>query len=253
MSEVHLVIPDQHAHPNYHNHRADWLGNFMAELKPTVVINLGDAADMPSLCSYDKGTKSFEGRRYSEDIEAHLDFQDRLWTPIKKRKKGMPRRIFIEGNHEHRIARAINLQPELTGTLRFEDLRTHEYYHEIVRYSGATPGVIEVDGILYSHYFVSGVKGLPISGEHTGHSLLSKLHESATCGHIHTTDYCVRTTGGGRKISGLVAGVYQDYFADFAGVANGLWWSGVIVKRGVENGQYDPEWVSIERLKREYS
>jgi hypothetical protein len=60
---THLVIPDQHAHPDFHNKRADWLGQLIKELRPDVVINIGDAADMPSLSSYDKGTKGFQGRK----------------------------------------------------------------------------------------------------------------------------------------------------------------------------------------------
>jgi hypothetical protein len=47
--------------------------------------------------------------------------------------------------------------------------------------------------------------------------------------------------------------VYQDYKSEWAGEVNKLWWRGVVIKRNVENGAYDPEWVSIERLKREYS
>ena len=59
MSRTHLIIPDPHSHPNHHNKRAEWLGALIADVKPDVVINIGDVADMPSLCSYDKGTKGF--------------------------------------------------------------------------------------------------------------------------------------------------------------------------------------------------
>jgi hypothetical protein len=75
---------------------------------------------------------------------------------------------------------------------------------------------------------------------------------SCTSGHLHTLDYAVRTTGGGKYIQGLMAGVFCDYFADFAGEANDLWWRGVVVKRNVNEGTYDPEFISIKRLKQEY-
>ena len=88
---THLVIPDQHAHPDYNNDRFEWLGKLIVDLKPDTVINLGDMADMPSLCTYDKGTKGFEGRRYKKDIEAALDAQERMFTPIQKAKKKKPR------------------------------------------------------------------------------------------------------------------------------------------------------------------
>ena len=67
---THLVIPDQHAHPDNNNDRFEWLGKLIVDLKPDVVINLGDMADMPSLCTYDKGTKGFEGRRYKQDVNS---------------------------------------------------------------------------------------------------------------------------------------------------------------------------------------
>ena len=106
MSKTHLIIPDSHAHPGHDNERAIWLGKLIKDIKPDVVINLGDAADMPSLSGYEKGLKSFHGRRYIDDINSHLDFQDKLWHTIKKTKKKLPYRVFLHGNHEYRIHRA---------------------------------------------------------------------------------------------------------------------------------------------------
>jgi len=118
----YLVIPDQHAHPEYHNERANWIGELIKETRPDVVVNMGDAADMSSLCSYDKGKKDFQGRTYRKDIDSHLDFQDRIWSTVRKSKKKLPRRIFLHGNHENRIAKTIQIQPELENTISFDDL-----------------------------------------------------------------------------------------------------------------------------------
>jgi hypothetical protein len=73
MGKTHLVVPDQHAAPGFHNDRADWLGQLIKDIKPDVLINIGDAADMSSLSSYDKGKAQFHGRNYEKDINAHLD------------------------------------------------------------------------------------------------------------------------------------------------------------------------------------
>ena len=64
---VHLVVPDIHAHPDHNNDRADWLGKLILDIKPDVVVNIGDMWDMPSMSSYDKGTKGFYGRSYRKD------------------------------------------------------------------------------------------------------------------------------------------------------------------------------------------
>ena len=252
MSKTHLVIPDQHANPDYHNNRADYLAKLIKDVRPDVVVNIGDAADMESMSSYDKGTKGFQGRSYRRDMDCHNDFQERLWAPVKRSKKKLPYRVVLEGNHEHRVKRAINASPELDGAISFDDFNFQSYYDEVVEYTGGTPGVTTIDGVSYAHYFISGVMGRPISGEHQAYALLTKQFVSCTQGHTHTTDYAVRTDVNGRRMMGLVCGVYQDYVADWAGEANRMWWSGVVVKRNVEDGHYDPQWISMEALRKEY-
>lgn len=252
MSVSHLVIPDTHANPQYNNNRFSWLGQLIVDLKPTKVIMLGDWADMPSLCSYDKGTKGFEGRRYKKDIEAAIDAQERMFSPIKRAKKKLPKFIMLEGNHEHRIERAASYDAVLEGTIGLDDLLFNTFGWHFIRYNGSTPGIHVEDGVAYAHYFTSGIMGRPVSGEHTAYQLLAKQHMSCTQGHTHITDYSIRTRGDKQHIHGLVAGVYQDYDADFAGAANDLWWKGVVFKRNVEDGQYDPEWISMDRIRKEY-
>jgi hypothetical protein len=249
----HLVIPDPHAHPDYNNVRFTALGNMILDERPDVVICLGDMADMPSLCSYDKGTKGFEGRRYKKDVEAVLDAQEKLFAPLNKAKKKKPKFFMLEGNHEHRISRAISYDAAvLDGVISIDDLKFKRFGWNFVPYNGSTPGIAVLDGIAYSHYFTSGIMGRPISGNHPASHLLNKQYMSCTQGHTHTLDYSIRTNARGEKIHGLVAGVYIDYFADFAGDANNQWWSGVIVKRNVNNGSYDLETINMDTVLRTY-
>lgn len=251
---IHLLIPDAHAQKGDKNDRAIWLGRLICDLKPDTVVDLGDSADMPSLCSYDKGTKSFEGRRYKDDINAYLDFQDKLWSTVRSSKKRLPKnRVRIIGNHEQRIERAINIQPTLEGVIGYSDLQLDRYYTNVVGYVGGTPGTIELDGILYAHYLTSGVAGRPISGEHLAYTLLTKKFQSCTVGHNHTLDYCIRTNGRGEKIMGLCAGVFNERHMTWAGEMNKMWTRGVAIKRNVYNGVYDLEWVSYDRLRKEFA
>jgi hypothetical protein len=208
---------------------------------------------MPSLSSYDRGTKAFQGRNYRADVDAHLEFNDKLWSVVKNSKRRLPRRVFLEGNHEHRIKKAINLQPELEGAISFSDLELDRYYTDIIEYNGRSPGVFSLDGISYAHFFISGVLGKSIGGAHPAYSILGKGHGSATAGDLHLLSYEVQTGIGGRRLQGMVAGCYQDYDSDWAGEANKLWWRGVVVKRNVSDGVYDPEFISIQRIKKEYA
>src|ERR1035437_3365549 len=68
-SRTHLIIPDCQVHSGVPTQHLEWVGKYIAQKRPDVIVCIGDFADMPSLCSYDKGKKSFEGRRYVLDIE----------------------------------------------------------------------------------------------------------------------------------------------------------------------------------------
>lgn len=251
--KIHLVIPDQHAHFEHSNERANWLGRLIIDVRPDVVVNIGDAVDLPSLSGFEKGKKSFHGKTYQKDIECHIDFQSRLWDQVIARKKKLPRRVFLHGNHERRIGEAINSQSELDGTISYNDLRLSDWYDEIIPYNGNTPGTIEIDGITYAHYFTSGILGRAVSGEHIAYTSVSKLFSSCTFGHSHLFDICTRTRADGSKIIGCSVGCYQDYTNDWAGEIGKLWDRGVLIKKGVQNGQYDFEWVGLNTLKKEYN
>lgn len=253
MSKTYVIIPDQHAKPKTDQSRASLVGNFIKDIKPDTVVNMGDMADMPSLCSYDKGKKSFQGRTYQADINAHLEFQERLWEPVKKAKKKLPKRVTLIGNHEERIARAIENQAELEGVISYDDLELANWYDSIIPYNGATPGAVQLDGITFAHYIISGISGRPISGEHHAHSLLVKTHSSCVVAHSHLFDYCQRTRTDGTKIKAVVAGCLIDYPMEFAGNACGLWDSGVVVLHNVDRGNFDLQWVSLSKLKEEYA
>ena len=220
---IHLVIPDPHAHPDFSNKRYELLGKLIVDIKPDKVICLGDFADMPSLCFYDKGTAGFEGRRYKDDVLSTIDAQEKMMMPIRKAKKRKPKMYMLEGNHEHRINRAISTDAtKLDGVISLDDLRYKKFGWEFIPYRGSTPGIKVIDGIAYAHYHTSGVMGRAISGEHPAYSLLNKQYQSCTSGHLHTLDYATRTRADGKRIQGLMAGVFSDYFADFAGEANDL-------------------------------
>lgn len=252
VGKTYVVIPDQHSHPEHHNDRALWAGHLINEVKPDVVVNLGDAADMSSLSTYDKGKRDFHGRSYRADINSHLDFQAKMWDTVRSKKKKLPYRVVLEGNHEHRVERALDLSPELAGTIGFSDYDFDSYYDEVVRYEGGTPGVIELDGILFAHYFITGVSGRPISGDRAAHMLIDKTGTSCIAGHLHTFDYATRTNINKKVRNGLIAGCYQDYNSDWAGNINHLWRSGIVVLRNVEAGDYDIQWISIQAMKAEY-
>lgn len=253
MSRTHLVLPDPHSHPSFSNERADYVGKLIADLQPEVFINLGDMWDFASLSGYDKGKSSFHGRNYQRDLASGLEFNDRLFAPIRKLKRKQPYSVFLEGNHEQRQARLLDMQPELDGAISFKDLDLSRSYDEVVRYTGQSPGSIVVDGVAYAHFVVSGIMGRPIGGEHAAYSLLTKQFQSVVQGHTHLFDYSERTNMAGRRVQAVVAGWFGDYTAPWAGEEIcKMWNSGVVVLHDAEDGEFDLEWISLRRLKKEY-
>ena len=251
MSKTHLVFSDAHVHPDHHNNRADWLGKLILDLRPDVVVNLGDLSDTPSLSSYDKATKGFQGRSYKKDVDSALDFQERVWSPIRKSKRKQPTTYWFDGNHEHRADRAVNLQPELEGTISSAHFRS-KWWDHVVSYDGLYPGVCEIDGVTYGHYMVSGVMGRPIGGERHASTLITKKLTSCTVGHTHIFDFHLRPKPDGTKAVAMVMPAFMDYACSWAGQSGKMWSKGLVIKRNVKDAMYDPEYVSIERLEKMY-
>lgn len=154
----HCIIPDTQVKPGNNLDFLEAVGNYLVAKQPEVVVQIGDFADMPSLCSYDVGTKSFEGRRYKEDILAAQMGMQRLLAPIQaynkkakrtKHKQYLPRMVLTLGNHEQRITKAVNNDAKLDGTIGLEDLKYAEAGWEV--YPFLQPVVI--DGIAYCFAF----------------------------------------------------------------------------------------------------
>lgn len=243
--KIHVILPDSHSTPEHDNSRYDLVGQLLIDIKPDVFIDIGDFFDMSSLCLYDKGLRSYEGRRYKKDIEAGLDAQERIVSPIRRAKKKKPRFVRTLGNHEARITRAIEKDPILEGTIGLSDLQSKDYGFE--EHGFLSP--VEIDGVVYSHYFTSGVMGRPTASSRV---LLQKQFKSCSHGHGHTFDYHTASNALGERIHGLSVGCFIDHHHNYAGPANKLWDSGVVIKRNVEDGNYDLEWISMARLKKEY-
>jgi len=253
---THLVIPDAHATPGVSNARFEWLGRLVVDLRPDVIIDLGDWSDMPSLCLYDREVKrrEFIGRSYKEDVAVARDALERFEAPLldhnaKRQKPFRPRKVKLYGNHDFRIQRALLADPvQLDGLISLQDLGAEEWGWEVHDFLK----MVEIDGILYSHYFTSGPMGRPIAGKHHAANLVAKTLMSATCGHSHARDFKTVTRADGRKVHGLVAGCYFEHFMDYAGQANADVWRGVVIKRNVRDGDYDPEFLSLEAIRKRY-
>lgn len=252
----HLVIPDCQVKPGVDVSHMDWIGRYIVDKLPDVIVCIGDFADMPSLSSYDRGKRSFEGRHYSDDIAAAKAAMKRLLAPMKalnedrrKRKKGpyKPRMVMTLGNHEDRIRRAIEEDGRLYGTIGMEDLQYKESGWEVHPFLE----VVVVDGIAYSHYFTSGVMGRPVT---TARALVKSRHMSATMGHTQLSDiYMGDVRADGTPMIGLFCGTCYLHDEEYLGPQGNATRRQIVMKHEVQDGKYDPMFVSLDYLKRRYA
>ncbi len=251
-----VVFTCSHASPKFSNERFDWLGKFIYDIKPDYVVDLGDGADMASLSSHDtKYPQLLVSENYEADVDAYNDSQDRLRHPFKSNKRKMPAWYSMEANHENRIKKALQFDPRLAGQkygVSFSHLQTDYWFDEYTEYVNSAPGLVVYDGVTYAHFIASGNYGAALSGKYHATKLLDKLHTSITVGHSHKRDIAFKDDSYPRRSIGLVAGCFKGGDDHWSGQSSASWWKGVVVKRNIEEGRYDPEFVSMSRLKEVY-
>lgn len=251
-----VVMTCAHVMPEVPNDRFDWLGSLLYDLKPDEFWNLGDFSEMGSLSSFDsRYPQKLVARSYEKDINHTLDAHDRMWHKFKVNKKGMPKRVFIQGNHEYRIDRAIEHDPGMAGSnygISTDHLGIDSYYNEYHPYRNGSPALVLSDGVCYSHFISSGSYGKAMDGYNLGNKLIEKMGCSVTVGHNHRFYYSKKPEAMLGKQHGLVAGCFLGAEHDWAGQTNREWDSGVAICHRLDSGNYDLEWVSSERMKDYY-
>ena len=251
MSKTHFIIPDTQCKPGLTYEHLTAAGNYILAKRPDVIVHLGDHWDMPSLSDYDKGKKSYEGRRYKADIEAGNKGMDALMAPIekynnrqRKNKKPIykPRKVFLTGNHEQRIQRVVERDAILEGAIGYHDFNLEKYEWEVYDFLE----IVEIDGISYSHYFYNPNTGKPYGGK--CHTKLNNVGFSFTMGHQQGKDIAEKHLSNGKTLRGLVAGSFYTHDEDYKGYQGNIHFRGCIMKHEVEDGNYCLMELSIDYL-----
>jgi hypothetical protein len=248
-----LFIPDIQAKDGVPLEHLSWIGQYIVYKKPDVIIQIGDFADMPSLSSYDKGKKSFEGRRYKKDVAAARKAMDLLLAPMKaynahqrklKEKLYKPRMVLTLGNHEERIMRAVNFQAELEGILSYDDLPYEDWeVHDYLK-------PVFIDGVCYTHFMANPMTGKPYGGQAA--TTLKNVGHSFAVGHAQKLEVATRHLITGQQQWGIVAGACYLHEEEYKGYQGNEHWRGIIMLHDVKDGSFDPMFISLEYLKNRY-
>lgn len=242
IGKVIAVIPDVQAKPGVSNDHLEWVGNYLAEKRPDVVVCIGDFADLPSLSSYDRGKGAAEGQRVAADIGAAQAAMKRLMAPIRAVRGYRPRLVLTLGNHEQRLDRYAEDNPSLIGTLSSGSLAYETWGWEVVPFLE----VITIEGVEFSHYFTSGPMGRPVS---SAAALMKQRQASAVMGHVQKVEMSFHPSG---KIAMFVGCCYTHDETYLTPQGNRCRRQ-LVMLHEVRDGIFDPMFCSLEYLKRRYS
>ncbi len=107
--------------------------------------------------------------------------------------------------------------------------------------------VVTIDQIQYSHFFISGAMGRPVS---SAAALLKARGGSATMGHVQRLDIAVHPQ---TQRIGMFCGTCYQHDETYLGPQGNAAPRGIVMKHEVEDGRYDLMCVSLNFLRKRYS
>ncbi len=250
----HCFIPDTQVKPGVCTKHIEALGNYIESKRFEKIIVAGDWWDMPS-GSRHKSPEESEGLRILDDIQCGKKAMSKLWRAVNKRNKRVagwkkkqynPEKHFLMGNHEAQLARFWQNDPRLKGLIDYSAFGIEEHgfkVHDFLR-------PVDIDGILYCHYFANPMSGRPYGG--MIETRIKNIGQSFTQGHAQSFKYGELEVANGKRRHGCVAGAFYAHDEDYKGPYGNHHWRGVIVKNEVKDGEYDIMKISLNYLVENY-
>lgn len=249
-----LVIPDRHNDPR-HEHRLEvttWIARFGSDIRPTHVIDLGDAITMDSCSRHDRND-TLKGR-YKPPIKADLDNHLAMLQAFERGRASdwKPRLFRTRGNHEQRLFEFENQHPENEGT------HTHRYMQDMLQFGWKERPfgeILYVGGVGFTHAPFNGM-GKPMGGKTATHRAGSMLCESLVHGHTHSFEvHNAAKLGPADRITVIQAGcALPEGEVEHYATHNPTGWSYGVLDLTVFAGEIiDLSFVSMRTLKARYS
>jgi hypothetical protein len=247
-----MFIPDVQVRDGVDTSHIKAAGKMLIKRKPDVVVVIGDFWDFPSLSTHTPAQKiGYDHRTYTKDLQAGIKAMELFLAPLekynarqKKNKKKLynPLLVFTCGNHEYRVDRLLEQNTVLDGVLpRCEDYLADKGFI-VVPYKQKTT----IDGVTYSHLCPQTKSAGAVE---RAHLIMQKRNSSWSVGHSQVLDYFVSPHE--PRIQCLIAGAFYTHDEGYKTGSNDHW-RGLVYKHNVKDGTYDPEFISIDRLMKEF-
>lgn len=178
-----LVIGDLHQDPR-HPDRLDcltWIARRASEQRPTRIIQVGDWSSWDSVNQHDRNET--QKARYKPPISADMD---NLVASHQAWRRGMasdykPRQNFLLGNHENRLERFENANPEAHQTFTVQRDQTFLQFGWQIRPYGE---LFYVNGVGFTHHPTNGA-GRAYGGKTGPQRAANESTVPVVSGHTH--------------------------------------------------------------------
>lgn len=248
-----LVIADTQIHVGAPTEHLAALAQYIWRHKPATIVHIGDHWDFPSLSSFASAHEQ-EGRRLYDDLGSGFDAFKIIMSETdeqnrrRKKKKYVPNKHFIMGNHEHRLRRYIDSNPVLEGCFDLDKFILDQGWtvNEFL-------DPLWVSDVCFIHYLPNPQSARAIGGGIE--NKLNKMPHSFVHGHQQQFQFGRRQNMRGVPHFGVCAGSFYMHDENYRG-ANNTEIRGFVHMRGFDNRygirDHDVEFVSLERLLAQY-
>jgi predicted phosphodiesterase len=200
-----IIIPDAHLTDEIPKDY-EAIKPFIKEFKPDKIILLGDFMDVGSLSAWDYDKKrKMEGKRFTNEIaraNIELNFLEKYTDEI----------IYLEGNHEDRIERYLDKNPEMEGIIELKpQLRLKERKIKWVKMNDLYK--------LGDMYFTHGM----YTNLHHARKHLQTLGCNICYGHSHTTQTAFQNMAMQKPHMAYALGTLGDKKPDYLKNRPGNW------------------------------
>lgn len=238
-----LVVGDAHVDDSQNLKRFGLANKLIKAEKPDALVIIGDFLSMNCLSEWDRNKRAkMENKRYDNEIKAGNLALDRLLAGVPKMQLE-----FIEGNHEERLTRYLDIDPTFAGRVGIPaDLALKARGFVWTPYKQ----VRTINGISFTHIPCSG-NGKAIGNPNVAQKALKLFHNSVVFGHTHTLDHAAEHRHGSPHLNqALSVGCFFEHVDEYAVGSKTDYWRGLVLLDSYKQNRFDIQTFSLGRMER---
>lgn len=230
MIKTAIILPDVHMTDKLPK---DYLPvrDFIKSYKPNKVIILGDFMDVASLSAWDYDKKRImEGKRFMAEVALANEELDFLQSCVKDKEDPI---FYIEGNHEDRVNRYLDKNPEMEGMIEIpQQLKLKERGIQWFPYVNQDKKPLKVGDM----YFIHGM----YTNQYHANKHLQKLGCNVCYGHTHNSQSAMQNMAFQKSYMAYGLGTLGDKSPDYLRGKPGNWLNQfALFEWDTENGHFN--------------